>query len=293
MVETRVLTEATMTMGEGPLWDVDRERLYWIDVFEAVVYQCALDGSGLRSRKFPGRSLSALALCKDGGTLVAGGRAVYWFDLDSGEATPVFDPGLGTGHGFNDGTVDRQGRFITGTADGRLIAAVTSGRAEGLQPTGTIYRIDTDLGVHVIGDPIGVTNGPCFDAAGTTFFCNDSGLRRVYAWDYDPATGEAANRRTVTEFTGDAIPDGATVDAQGHLWTAAYHGGEVRRYAPDGTLDRVVPVPAASPTSVAFAGPNLDVLVVTSRGGGGAEGDGRVLTLHGLGAHGVPENKFG
>lgn len=292
MTETRFLTEAKMTMGEGPLWDVDSERLYWIDVFEAVVYQCALDGGDLRSWKFPGHSLSALALRKDGGTLVTCGAAVYGFELASGEANLVFDPGLGEGYGFNDGTVDRQGRFVTGMADGILIQAITSGQTDNLHPTGNLYRIDTDLSVHVVGDPIGVTNGPCFDAAGTTFYCNDSGLRRMYAWDYDPVTGEARNRRTVVQFTGDAIPDGTTVDAEGYLWTAAYHGGEVRRYAPDGTLDRRIPVPAASPTSVAFAGPDLDVLVVTSRGGDGA-GDGRILTLHGLGARGVPENKFG
>ncbi|UGQ11660.1 SMP-30/gluconolactonase/LRE family protein [Yinghuangia sp. ASG 101] len=292
-MEIRILTETKLAMGEGPLWDVDAERLYWIDVFEAVVHRCALDGSESRSWRFPGHSLSALGLCKDGGTIVTSGAAIHRFDLDSGEADLVFDPGLGTGYGFNDGTVDRQGRFITGMADGKLIAAITSGRTEGLVPTGNIYRVDTDLSVHVIGDPIGVTNGPCLDAAGTTFFCNDSGLRRMYAWDYDPATGEATNRRTVAEFTGGAIPDGTTVDDQGHLWTAAYHGGEVRRYAPDGTLERTIPVPAVSPTSVAFAGPNLDVLVVTSRGGDDAEGDGRILTLHGLGARGVPESKFG
>ncbi|WP_436792089.1 SMP-30/gluconolactonase/LRE family protein [Yinghuangia sp. YIM S10712] len=293
MVETRILTEAKMSMGEGPLWDVDAERLHWVDIFEAKVYQCALDGGDLKSWKFPGQSISAFALRKGGGTVVSSGAGIHLFDLDSGEAQLIFDPELGEGYGFNDGTVDRQGRFITGMADGKLIAAITSGQTDNLNPTGNIYRIDTDLSVHVIGDPIGVTNGPCFDAAGTTFHCNDSGLRRMYAWDYDPATGEATNRRTVTEFTGDAIPDGTTVDDQGYLWVAAYHGGEIRRYAPDGTLDRSIPVPAISPTSVAFAGPDLDILVVTSRGGDAAEGDGRILTIHGLGARGIPENKFG
>lgn len=293
MVETRVIAEPKMAMGEGPLWDVDQERLYWIDVFQATVHQCALDGTDHQSWKFPGETISSLALRKQGGALVTSGDGIYLFDLETCDAKLVFSAGLGQGYGFNDGTVDRVGRFVTGMADGALIQALLAGQSDLPAPSGSLYCVDTDLSAHVIGDPIGVTNGPCFDADGTTFYCNDSGLRHMYAWDYNPTTGEATNRRTVTEFTGDdAIPDGTTVDADGYLWVAAYNGGEVRRYAPDGTLDRRVPVPAASPTSETFAGPDLDVLVVTSRGGD-AEADGRIVALHGLGVHGLPDNKFG
>jgi L-arabinonolactonase len=294
-METRVITESRMTMGEGPLWDVDQERLHWIDVFQATVHQCTLDGKHLRSSKFPGSTISSLALRKAGGAIVTSGSGVYLFDLESCESDLIFDANLGPGFGFNDGTVDRQGRFITGMADAALIQALNTGQGGDLSPTVNLYRIDTDLSGHTIGDPIGVTNGPCFDRDGTTFYCNDSATRCVYAWDYDTTTGEATNRRLVTRFEGDdAIPDGATVDEQGCLWIAAYEGGEVRRYMPDGTLDRRIPVPMSSPTSVTFAGPELDVLIVTSRGGTPAEGDnGRVVALHGLDARGLPETKFG
>ncbi|GAA2437369.1 SMP-30/gluconolactonase/LRE family protein [Actinomadura vinacea] len=293
MVDAQVIAEPKMTMGEGPLWDVDQQRLYWIDVFHATVYRCALDGGDLQSWTFPGKTLSSLALRKQGGTIVTSGGGVYLFDLESRDTELIFDAGRGPGYGFNDCTVDREGRFITGMADGALTKALTSGQGDLPSPSGHLCRIDPDLSVHVIGDAIGVTNGPCFDPDGTTFYCNDSGLRRIYAWNYDPVTGAAANRRIVTEFTDDqAIPDGATVDEEGHLWVAAYHGGEIRRYAPDGTLDRRVPVPASSPTSVTFASPELDVLVVTSRGGD-AEDDGRITALHGLGVHGLPGNTFG
>ncbi|MFJ3799053.1 SMP-30/gluconolactonase/LRE family protein [Streptomyces sp. NPDC090088] len=294
MLETRVVTESRMRMGEAPVWDADQERLYWIDVFDAAVHRCALDGGDLRSSRFPGETISSLALRKGGGAVVTSGDGVYLFDLESGAAETVFEAGLGPGFGFNDGTVDRQGRFVTGMADGALIQALLDGKKDLPSPSGKLYRVDADLSVHVIGDPVGVTNGPCFDADGTTFYCNDSGLRRVHAWDYDASTGQATNRRIVTEFTdGGAIPDGTTVDEQGYLWVAAYQGGEIRRYAPDGTLDRRVAVPVVSPTSVAFAGPDLDVLVVTSRGNENTQADGRILALSGLGVRGVPENKFG
>ncbi|WP_436790835.1 SMP-30/gluconolactonase/LRE family protein [Yinghuangia sp. YIM S10712] len=294
MVVMRTVTETILGLGENLRWDVDEERLYWIDVFAATVYRCDLAGRDLRSWKFPGDSISSLALRKDGGALVTSVAGVYLFDFDSGDADPVFRPEVSDGFGFNDGTVDHRGRFITGMADGPLIQAVFGGRRDGLTPSAKLYRIDTDLSAHVIGDPIGVTNGPCLSPDGSTLYCGDSALRLVYAWDYDGATGETANRRTLARFTdGDAMPDGATVDDQGYLWVAAYQGGEVRRYAPDGTLDRRIPVPAAGPTSVAFAGPELDVLMVTSQGGGTAEHDGRILAFHNLGVRGLPERKFG
>ncbi|OHV41606.1 MULTISPECIES: SMP-30/gluconolactonase/LRE family protein [Pseudofrankia] len=294
MVDVRLVTDARMTMGEGPVWDVDRDRLSWIDVFQATVHQCNLDGGDARSTKFPGRVIASLSLRKGGGAVVTSGSEIHLFDLDSGETELIFDADGGPGFGFNDGTVDRQGRFVTGMADMALVRAIESGQGD-LTPSGSLYRVDTDLSVHVTADPIGVTNGPCFDETGTTFYCNDSAFRRIYAWDYDPASGEATDRRVVAQFEdGAVVPDGTTVDEQGCLWVAAYRGGEIRRYAPDGTLDRRVPVPVASPTSVAFAGPQLDVLVVTSRGGTTAGGDnGRVLALRGLGVRGLPEPKFG
>ena len=70
----------------------------------------------------------------------------------------------------------------------------------------------------------------------------------------------------------------------------------VQRYAPDGQLERRVALPV-HPTSVMFGGPELDVLLVTTRGaaevpGRTAEADplgGCVLAVHGLGVRGVPE----
>lgn len=295
MLEISDVTERRMVMGEGPLWDSEQERLYWLDIMQATVYQSTLDGRDLKASKFPAQAVASLALRKDGGTIVSAGSKMYSFDLDTGDHELVFDAGLGEGYGFNDGTVDRQGRFVTGMADRALIEALVSGESDIPAPSGNIYRMDTDLSTHVIGDPIGVTNGPCFDGAGTTFYCNDSAVRCVYAWDYDAETGKADNRRLVVRFEEDgAIPDGATVDEEGYLWVAAYEGGEVRRYAPDGTLDRRLTVPVLCPTSVAFAGSELDVLVVTSRGGStGNKADGRILAIRGLGVNGLAEAKFG
>jgi sugar lactone lactonase YvrE len=115
----------------------------------------------------------------------------------------------------------------------------------------------------------------------------DSPLRRIEMFDYDPATGEAFQRRTFTDLSGfDGVPDGLTVDADGYVWVAVWGGGVLRRFAPDGTQDAVVPMPVSQPTSMAFGGPGLADLFVTSASIGLSEAElaaqplaGRLLRL--------------
>jgi L-arabinonolactonase len=70
------------------------------------------------------------------------------------------------------------------------------------------------------------------------------------------------------------------------------------RYAPDGRVDRVLEVPASRPTCVAFGGPRLDMLFVTSARKGltdealaGQCGAGDVL-VYNMDVSGLPENRF-
>jgi sugar lactone lactonase YvrE len=60
------------------------------------------------------------------------------------------------------------------------------------------------------------------------------------------------------------MPDGMTIDAEGGLWVAFWGGWDVRRIAPDGSVDAVVTVPAAQVTSCTFGGPDLRDLYITT-----------------------------
>lgn len=63
-------------------------------------------------------------------------------------------------------------------------------------------------------------------------------------------------------FAGTADPggisDGATVDAEGCLWSAICEGGKLVRFRPDDTIARIVGMPLKLPGSVMFGGPALD-----------------------------------
>jgi D-xylonolactonase len=54
------------------------------------------------------------------------------------------------------------------------------------------------------------------------------------------------------------------VDAEGYLWCAHWFGGCITRYDPDGKRVRKIDLPAAQTSSLAFGGPDLDEIYVTS-----------------------------
>jgi sugar lactone lactonase YvrE len=303
--EIEVLTPALTTIGESALWDVETERLWWIDIFGHAIFRGTAEGRELRVWSLPCRP-SSFALRADGDrAIITSGSRISFLDLETTELEVVFDADVERA-GFNDGKVDRQGRFVTGLADHDLMEPAAFDRVGTTEPRGRLYRVDGDRTSHELGQPIGMSNGPCFSPDGTTLYWGDSWSRVVHAFDYEPATGEATNPRVLVHFHGDspagvtAVPDGATVDAEGGIWVAACYGSEIRRYAPDGTLDRRLPVPVVSPTSVAFGGPDLDTLFVTSIGDATLPGGlhrsgplaGTILAVHGLGVRGIPETRF-
>jgi sugar lactone lactonase YvrE len=130
---------------------------------------------------------------------------------------------------------------------------------------GALYRLDPDLTVHTMLTGVTISNGLDWSLDGRRMYYVDSPTRRIDTFDFDMATGSIANRRTFVEVPADAgVPDGLTVDAAGFVWLALWGGAALRRYAPDGTLERVVPLPVTHPTSCAFGGAALDELYVTS-----------------------------
>ena len=78
------------------------------------------------------------------------------------------------------------------------------------------------------------------------------------------AAPSPAGRVLVTVPEDIGAPDGMTVDAAGDLWVAIYGGGRVNRYAPDGSLRQVYPIPAPEVTCCALGGPGLHRLFVTT-----------------------------
>ncbi|MFI6359071.1 SMP-30/gluconolactonase/LRE family protein [Streptomyces sp. NPDC050743] len=150
---------------------------------------------------------------------------------------------------MNDAVADPSGRFWAGS--------MAYDADEG---AGSLYQVDHDGTVVRVLDGITVPNGPVFTPDGCSMYLADSARGVVRRYPVDPRTARLGTPE-VFVTVDDGSPDGMTIDAEGAVWVAVWGTGTVRRHLPDGTLDRVVRLPASLPAGVCLEG---DVLHITT-----------------------------
>lgn len=89
-------------------------------------------------------------------------------------------------------------------------------------------------------------------------------MNRIWRYDVEPASAAISNRQVFCTLAQGSVPDGATLDCQGYLWSAACGAGVVVRYDPTGAVDTILNLPVSQPTSCEFGGDELDSLFITS-----------------------------
>jgi L-arabinonolactonase len=276
-------------VGEGPVWDIADQALYFIDILGKKVLRFDPASGETRTWDVPD-IIGSMAIRAGGGAIVALANGVHTLDFETGTCTMLASsPDLNDQVQLADGKVDRRGRFIVGSSDRGMKEA--RGKLYVLEPGSTQLR--------AIDDDIFLANGPCWSPDDATFYHADSIRKIIYAYDYDIETGTVANRRPFasTEDLG-GIPDGATVDAEGHIWSAICEGAKLVRFRPDGSIERIVAFPLKLPGSVMFGGPALDRLFVPTLSPAfmGREADpldGSTYVIDGLGVTGLAEPRFG
>jgi sugar lactone lactonase YvrE len=246
--------DAKAELGEGPVWDPVEACLYFVDIAAGVVHRYDPDTRTSRARPV-GTMVGAVALSSAGDLLLAVHDGFIRLDPCTGLTRRIADveadrPDLR----MNDGKCDPAGRFWAGT----MAIDERSG-------AGALYRLDADGRVRTMLQGVSISNGIDWSHDGRLMYYIDTPTGSIDVFDFDVVDGSIANRRSVARVeAGAGWPDGLTLDADGCLWVALWSGSAVRRYTPDGGLDRVVPVPVSHPTSCAFGGPDLGDLYITS-----------------------------
>lgn len=288
-------------LGEGPVWDVEEGRLYWVDGTGRRVGKPSIWRFEPKSRKTENwalaRDVGALALRRRGGAVLALDDGFYFFDFGGGrlELIALVDAEQPRTR-LNDGKCDRRGRFFAGGMDDKEELAICG-----------LWRLDPDLRIAKVDEGIICSNGPCWSPDDRTFYFADTFQGEMWAYDYDLATGTLARKRLFASFKDDpGVADGSTVDAEGCVWNAQLISGDLVRYAPDGSVERRIGMPVRNITSVTFGGDKLDEIYVTSmaRVKHPAVHDhfakeakpqflaGSLFRISGLGIRGVPEPRF-
>ncbi len=290
-VPIEVIDRHRLAVGECPLWDHRDRSLWWIDVRGPHLHR--LEMNGARQSWTLAAQVGAIALARlpngGAGLLVAGHGGFGWFDPASGVHTPIVDPEADRPKlRLNDGRVDARGRMWSGSLQPGVFT-----------PQGRVWNLDDTGTVRCALEGLAIPNGIAFSPDARRLYVADSAQCRIDVCDLDLDEGRVANRRPFVQLpVGRGLPDGATVDVDGCLWSAHFNGWCITRYTPAGEVDRVVNLPVRCVTSCAFGGADFGTLYITSGAVHTTESERDQQPLAGwllavrVGVQGMPEREF-
>jgi sugar lactone lactonase YvrE len=260
--EAKVLHVAAARLGECPLWSVAEQVLYWVDISGRSIHRLDLRAGVDAAWTMPAEP-GCIGLAKGGGLVAALRDGFYRFFPYEGRLIKIAPAPYNTSNQrFNDGKVDALGRFWAGAMfEPRTTTAAS------------IYCLDKgrvrELCGPATGEGVKVSNGLAFSADGHFALHSDTPEHVVYRIDLK--RGEPNGRQVFTRVPDNRAdpdyggrPDGAAFDAEGCYWSAQYEGGRVLRFDTEGRVIGTLTVPARRPTMVAFGGPDLRTLFITS-----------------------------
>lgn len=240
--------------GESPLWDTYSQTLYWTDILSRQMYACNWRSREIRT-VLANFEVSGCQFDISGAFILVNSAGVWQWVQGRHPINLCNRDGLNELK-LNDCAADTAGRLVTASCFYDPL---------GEYKAGMLFSVNCDLSIHVLDSGFHLANGIGFSADGRSMYVADSVAKTIYHYDYYPETGKAQNRRDFVVFDATSgVPDGLRVDAEGFIWSAEWYGSCIRRYDPDGTLERKVPVPAKQCSSLAFGGPNLDDIFVTT-----------------------------
>jgi len=279
-----------LAFGEGLAWDGEIGRLYFVDAVARQVHWLEPASEKRGAVKVPAMPTVVRITNVPGVLVVSLPDGLHRLDTADGQTSLLAALPDAQAPRMNDAAIDGRGRLVTGhfffgSGDDRV--------------SGAYWSFDVVAGWRLLDTGKGNTNGPCFSPDGTTFYVADTSFEKIHCFDYDVKDGTLHNGRVFADYRDlDGVPDGAKVDSDGYLWSVAFAGSQLVRFAPDGRVDRTVALTANCPTDLVFGGQDRDVAYVTTVGislgdvdpvGPGAGG---LLRVEGLGATGLEDTRF-
>lgn len=253
-VQPELIADYACEIGENPLWHPIEQCLYWTDIPTGRLFR--FDPATRKHEQcYQGRPVGGFTVQADGTLLLFMDRGTIarWRAGVLNELVAEIAEERATR--FNDVIADPRGRVFCGT----MSTAERPGR---------LYRLDLDGTLHLLLENVGCSNGMAFTPDKQGFYHTDSFAREICQYDYNIENGAISNRRVFARFTEqDGFPDGASLDAEGYLWSALWDGGRLVRLRPDGTVDRTIKFPTGKTSSLTFGGVGYFDIYVTTAGG--------------------------
>ncbi|WP_374944264.1 SMP-30/gluconolactonase/LRE family protein [Sphingomonas sp.] len=270
------------TLGEGVLWSARENAVYWVDILGQRLNRLSLADDSVDGWDMPDVLGWVIEREERQGFVAGLGRRFVRLTLDPLTVETIAAPeDERHGNRFNDAKADARGRIWAGSMPFGCD-----------QPSGSLYRLDTDGRATRVEDGYTIPNGPAIPPEGGFLLQTDTARNTIYRYTVRD-DGTLADRTHFIVFEdGWGHPDGMTFDAENFLWVACWGGSCVARFAPDGQLDRRIALPASQITNCAFAGEGLDRMFVTSASDGIDEAEGGCLFEVDPGCRGLPPYRY-
>ena len=280
----RAISEVISDLGEGPIWSADTSSVTWTDITQNTFHTADIDTGKTMSFGVPSM-VGAIAHSKEGGYIAATQKGFARIGVD-GKCSPLHSF-LPDDMRMNDGKVDPSGRFWAGS----MALSFEKGR-------GSLYVLEKDNSYRSILDDITLSNGMGWSPDAQYFYYIDSVPGVLKRFDYDLYTGHISNPKDLITFdSSSGIPDGMSMSSDGKIVIALWDGGRIEIYEPSGEKVSEITLGVSRPTSCTFAGPNRDILIVSTASQGIDRADeplaGKILAVTGTGLSGLPTQQYG
>ena len=280
----RAISEVISDLGEGPIWSANTNSVTWTDITQNTFHTADIDTGRTMSFGVPSM-VGAIAHSKDGGYIAATQKGFARIGVD-GKYSPLHSF-LPDDMRMNDGKVDPSGRFWAGS----MALSFEKGR-------GSLYVLEKDNSYRSILDDITLSNGMGWSPDAQYFYYIDSVPGVLKRFDYDLHTGQISNPKDLITFdSSSGIPDGMSMSSDGKIVIALWDGGRIEIYEPSGEKVSEITLGVSRPTSCTFAGPNRDILIVSTASQGIDQADeplaGKILAVTGTGLSGLPTQQYG
>jgi sugar lactone lactonase YvrE len=243
-------------VGESPIWHPTENLLYWVDIFGKRIHK--FNPAALKHTTYDlDQPVTSIAIRQNGGLIASLLKTIVFFDTETGKYEIIKEVEKENPENrFNDGKCDRQGRFWAGTMNATTWHL----------PGGAFYKLDSDLSLTRVKENLICSNGMGWSPDGRKMYLTESFRYTIFEFDFDPIKGQISNERifATVDPQSQGFPDGLTVDAEGHIWSAQCGLGQIVRYAPNGKIDRILKLPVPRVTSCIFGGTDYRTLYITT-----------------------------
>ena len=285
----QVVINHKCVLGEGPVWDADKQTILWIDIVQSTVHQYNINEQEVISFNV-GEMVGCIVLREKGGLVAALKNGFAFIDLEKNIVQHISDPEHNPANRFNDGKCDAAGRFWAGT--------MSLSEEEG---KGNLYVMEPDLSTKKKLEGVSISNGIAWNDDNTIMYYINTPTNYVFAFDYDIEHANISNQRVAIDLTHETgYADGMTIDNEGMLWIAFFGGWRIARYNPStGELLMQVELPVENVSCCTFGGLQLTDLYITTSSKDMREEDlikqplaGSLFVIKDCGFKGLPAQKF-